>query len=119
VKNALGVVFGLMAISSPLLAEHSGIDSALDTIANLFRVHYEGTDSHLHELYPSGSSWHNFDITAATGGPNVADGSAIANAVDTIGNQFRVHYVGVDSHLHEAVALYEWHERRAGLRDQL
>lgn len=104
VKNLfLVVMFGvMMTISSPLFAEHSGIDNAVDTTANLFRVHYEGVDSHLHELYLSGNSWLNFDITAATGAPNVATWSAIANAVDTTANLFRVHYAGVDSHLHEA-----------------
>ncbi len=48
-----------------------------------------------------GKGWHDFDLTAATGGPAVAAGSPLANAVDTTQNLFRVHYVSAHSHVHE------------------
>ncbi len=99
------------ATGGPAAAADSPLANAVDTTENLFRVHYVGVDSHVHEFYADSKGWHDFDITAATGGPAVAAGSALANAVDTTQSLFRVHYVGVDSHVHEFYVDGEgWHD---------
>ncbi len=79
--------------------------NAMDTTADLFRVHYVGVDSHVHEFYVNGEGWHEFDITMAAGGPAVAAGSALANAMDTTQNLFRVNYVGADSHVMNSMSM--------------
>ena len=52
-----------------------------DTVQNTMRVHYVGNDSHLHELYISGGSWHAYDLTVNTGGPQVQPLTPIANVL--------------------------------------
>ena len=77
------------------------ISAVLDTIQNIVRVHYVGSDDHLHETYLSNGVWRDYDLTAKTGGPSVTATTPIANVVDTIANTVRVDYVGGDSHVHE------------------
>jgi len=83
----------ITVLGAPLLAQNSGLANAVDTTVNLFRVHYAGADSHVHEFYVAGNGWHDFDLTMAARRPTVAAGSPLANAVDTTVDLFRVHYV--------------------------
>lgn len=93
------------ATGGPAIATGSSLANAMDTTADLFRVHYVGVDSHVHEFYVNGEGWHDFDITMAAGGPAVAAGSALANAMDTTQNLFRVNYVGADSHVMNSMSM--------------
>ncbi len=95
----------------PQVATGTPIADVLDTIEGVMRVNYVGADSHVHEFYISGNAWHDFDLTAATGGPQTAADTSLANVVDTIQNVMRVNYVGVDLHVHQFyVAGGTWHD---------
>ena len=80
----------------------SPVASVNDSINNVIRIDYVGTDSHIHESFIAGGNWGTQDITAITGGTPVAPGGRIATIVDTINNAFRIDYAGADSHIHEA-----------------
>lgn len=45
------------------------ITSVIDSSANMLRINYSGSDSHVHEFYIANCAWHDFDLSAATGGP--------------------------------------------------
>ena len=79
----------------------AGIADMVDTIENIMRVHYVGADMHLHELYDAGGAWHDYDLTAVTGGPQTTFLTFIANVIDTTQNVIRVDYVGGGSAVHE------------------
>ncbi len=99
------------ATGGPQVASGTPIADIVDTTENVTRVHYIGADSHVHEFYIAGNAWHDFDLTAATGGPNIATDTSLTNVVDTIENVMRVHYVGDDSHVHEFyIAGNAWHD---------
>lgn len=99
------------ATGGPNVAAGATIASVMDTISNLLRVNYAGVDSHVHELYLYGGVWHDYDLTAAAGGPNIAARVSIANIVDTIANMLRIDYVSADAHAHELyIASGAWHD---------
>jgi hypothetical protein len=62
-------------------------------------VIFQGTDSHIHELWWDSTGWHHNDLTAATGAPLASD--------EPTGYVFRsqstqhVNYRGTDGHIHE------------------
>src|SRR5581483_10758086 len=84
----------------PKTSSGSGIAMAFDPIWNTPRTHYIGADQHVHELYISGGSWHNADLTALTGGPN-AYGSGVTMTFDNRWRGIRTHYIAADRHVHE------------------
>jgi hypothetical protein len=99
------------ATGGPKALPVTSVADVADTTQNLIRVNYVGTDSHVHEFYLSGGVWHDFDLTTATGGPQAANGTPIADVVDTIQHVMRVNYVGADSHVHEFyLAENAWHD---------
>ncbi len=93
------------ASGGPNVAPGTVIANLIDTIQNALRISYAGTDQHMHQLYLWGGAWHDYDLTAAAGGPKLALGSAIANLVDTTQNVFRISYTGADQHIHQ---FYIW-----------
>ncbi|MBV8864069.1 MAG: hypothetical protein JO210_01570 [Acidobacteriaceae bacterium] len=100
-----------VAAGGPNIAPGASIASLFDTIANTLRVNYAGADQHMHELYIAGGAWHDCDLTAATGGPNIATGAPTANLIDTIANTLRINYGGADQHVHELyIAGGAWHD---------
>jgi hypothetical protein len=97
------------ATGGPLVAPGSPLKSIADTINGVFRVHYVGADAHIHEMYISGG-WRDGDLTAVAGGPAVAAGSGLSSVADRINEVFRVHYTGVDSHIHELSISGGWRD---------
>ncbi|HEY6251264.1 MAG TPA: RHS repeat-associated core domain-containing protein [Candidatus Angelobacter sp.] len=76
---------------------------------NVMRIDYVGTDQHIHEISLL-NGWHDADLTAAGGGPNVASGAGIASIFDTIQNVMRVSYIGADQHVHQLYLSNGWHD---------
>jgi hypothetical protein len=56
-------------------------------------------NNHVHELLLSGGIWRNADLTAIAGAPSLRSPGDIA--FDPRWNITRVHYVGIDNHVHE------------------
>ncbi len=54
--------------ASVQVAAGASLSSVFDPSQNLVRINYVGTDAHLHTIYPSGSSWLDYDLTANAGG---------------------------------------------------
>ncbi len=79
----------------------TSIADMVDTIQNIVRVHYIGNDLHVHEIYLANGAWHDYDLTAATGGPQAVGVQTMANVVDTIQNVIRVDYSASDHDVHE------------------
>src|SRR5579884_3920934 len=99
------------ATSGPNAAAGTSIANFVDSTQKVVRINYAGIDRHVHEFYLSGNAWHDFDLTAATGGPNIAVGSPIANFVDSTQNVVKINYAGVDRHVHEFyIASNAWHD---------
>jgi hypothetical protein len=76
----------------------SGIAISFDPAWNGMRTHYVAADLHVHELFLSGSQWHEADLTA--GGPSANNGS-IAMGYDPAWNGMRTDYEDADGHVHE------------------
>ena len=56
-------------------------------------MNYLGTDHHVYQLWWYWSSgWHAGDLTAATGAPNAASGSALATEINTIAGSVELYY---------------------------
>ena len=85
----------------PNAAAGASIANLIDTISNALRVNYIAVDQHIHEFYIAGGAWHDFDLTAASGGPKVAPNASIENIVDPIANTLRINYAAVDQHTHQ------------------
>ncbi len=99
------------AAKGPNLASNASIDALIDTTANTLRINYAGSDQHAHEFYVSGGAWHDFDLTAAAGGPNLATGASISSFIDTIANILRINYASTDQQVHEFyIAGGAWHD---------
>ena len=64
------------------------------------RVHYLGTDNHVHQLW-LGQRWYHRDLTtSAPGAPNAAPGSPLAGLVKENGGQ-GLYYLSSDNHVRE------------------
>jgi LGFP repeat/Fungal fucose-specific lectin len=90
----------LTALTGGALAATAGIATGFDPISKTPRTHYIGSDRHIHELYLFGSRWQTADLTALTGGAN-AFGTHLVTGFDPAWNTWRIHYIGLDSHIHE------------------
>ncbi len=88
------------AAHGPNTAALVSVANLLDTAVGTIRINYAAADQHMHELYIGSGAWHDCDLTAAAGGPNLAASSSIANLFDTT-NTLRINYAGADQHLHE------------------
>ena len=58
------------------------VANVVDTVENMLRVDYVAGDSHVHEFHIANNSWHDYDLTANTGGPQVQPLTSIANVLD-------------------------------------
>lgn len=78
----------------------SPLDGYITTSPNQQHVNYIGVDNHVHALVYDGS-WTHHDLSAETGAPPAADGSALDGY--TSPGQQHVNYIGTDNHVHEVV----------------
>src|SRR4029077_10585971 len=85
------------------VANGGGLTSFFNTLNPALLVIYVGTDQHVHDLQWSnnGQGWHNFDLTALSGGIAVANGGALTSFLDTISASELILYVGTDQHVHD------------------
>ena len=81
----------------------SSLGAAFDPQWNAMRVHYVAGDRgnlHVHELFYTGGSWQQADLTAIAGAALAGDGP-LAMAWDPIWSGMRTHYRDADGHIHE------------------
>ncbi|MGA8027521.1 MAG: hypothetical protein WB992_10260 [Bryobacteraceae bacterium] len=90
-----------MIAGGPSAAAGSKLASLFDTVYNGVRTYYIGADQDVHELFLSGSTWQDADLSAITGGPHVTPGSALATLYDSKYSGVRTDYVATDQHVHE------------------
>ena len=95
---------------APNVAAGSALVSEFNPIANpnTVELNYIGTDQHVHQFWFNGT-WHVGDLTAATGAPNVAAGSALASQFNSLENTAEVYYIGTDQHVHQFWINGTWH----------
>ncbi len=62
-------------------------------------VYYISTNQHVFELFESGTSWTNGDVTAATG--NVLAGTSAGLTTFTLGGGHATYYIGANQHVYE------------------
>ncbi|MGH2482622.1 MAG: hypothetical protein ACRDHW_23495, partial [Ktedonobacteraceae bacterium] len=77
----------------------SALDGYLDS-ASAQHVNYVGTNQHVYELFYSGSSWSDNDLTALSRGIGVASGSTLTGYIGS-NNTLHVNFIGTDQHVHE------------------
>jgi hypothetical protein len=63
-------------------------------------TYYVSTDQHVHELYWTGSTWTNGDVTAATGNVPVASNSALTGFPNG-GTSHATYYIAANQHVYE------------------
>src|SRR5271157_5112098 len=95
---------------APNVAAGSALVSEFNPIANpnTVELNYIGTDQHVHQFWFNGT-WHVGDLTAATGAPNVAAGSALASQFNSLENTAEVYYIGTDQHVPQSWFNGTWH----------
>jgi len=103
--------FDLTALTGGVpVASGGALTSFLDTIWPDRLIFYVGSDQHVHDLeWSNNGAWHNFDLTALTGGVPVASGGALTSFLDTIWPDRLIFYVGSDQHVHDL----EWNNNGA------
>jgi hypothetical protein len=85
-------------VAVPLAAEATDLSSfALPGVPGEY-VCYLGTDQHVHQLYNSGSNWHDQDLTLDFSGP-LAAGNAVTSFLDGYG--YHICYLTSDQHVHQ------------------
>ena len=85
----------------PNAAAGSRLASLFDQNSNGVRTYYISVNQDVHELYLSGFTWQDADLSVITGGPSVAQGSALATLFDPLYVGVRTDYIGNDQHVHE------------------
>lgn len=70
-------------------------------------INFISPDSHVHELYYSGSSWVDNDLTALSDGAKAISGSPLAGYIGSDGS-IHVNFIGTDSHVHELYFTGRW-----------
>src|SRR5579872_1694088 len=84
---------GKDAIDGSLLVGYMGSSGSV-------HVNYIGADHHVYELYYSGSSWTDNDLTALSKGKDAATDSGLAGYTGKNGS-IHVNFIGTDQHIHE------------------
>jgi hypothetical protein len=73
-------------------------------------VMYVGVDSHIHELFFDGTTWHHQDLTLITNSPPVPGNARnITGYQTTFNNQEHVDFVSADGHVRELFFDTAWH----------
>ncbi len=105
--------FDLSTLTGGVAVANGGsLTSFLDTMNPSRMIFYVGSDQHVHDLEWSnnGAGWHNFDLSALTGGVNVANGGSLTSFLDTMNPDRMVFYVGSDQRVHDL----EWSNNGTG-----
>ncbi|MGA8028806.1 MAG: family 16 glycosylhydrolase [Bryobacteraceae bacterium] len=102
-SNALWSDGDLTTITGAGTAAAGGkLASLFDPNYNGVRTYYAGTDQHVHELFLSGETWQDADLTMITGATSVSSGTGFATILDpAYSNAVRTYYTGSDQHVHE------------------
>ncbi|MGA8029493.1 MAG: hypothetical protein WB992_20315 [Bryobacteraceae bacterium] len=79
----------------------SSVTTLFDANYNAVRTDYISTDLHVHEMFLSGATWSDADLTGLAGGVAVSSGTGLASTLDPVYNAVRDYYVGTDQHVHE------------------
>jgi REP element-mobilizing transposase RayT len=90
------------AQNNPVPAATGSALTAFAIGSNSPRVYYQGTDSHVHELWYDGTAWHNNDLTAtAQNNPTPTATDSALSSFALGGTSPRVYYQSSDGHVHE------------------
>lgn len=85
---------------SAVAATGASIAALYDNVNKIRFVFYVGADQHINLLYWY-YGWYSKDVTAVSGGPLAAAGSALSVAKDDARAFEHLYYEGVDQHIHE------------------
>jgi hypothetical protein len=78
------------------------LTSLVDTLTNSLKLHYVGTDQHVHEVsWNASTGYRTADITATAGSLNILSGGALTSLLDSLASAVDVFYVGTDHRVHE------------------
>ena len=93
---------------APAAAPGSAIDGYETVFNQQQHINYLDANGHVHELVYMGSWKHN-DLTAITGAPAAASGSALDGYETTFNQQQHINYTDANGHVHELVYDNAWH----------